>query len=142
MAKTDKEINFKIYLRILSYLKPYIKEMVLVFILSFAFIVASTLSMWLIAPVVTTFFTEEPIQQVEKIDESTLEEFTPQGTLNLNEWLKTKVYEFIPTDDRFATLKWLCIFIFASFHRWDSSSAHFFRLLFIANNLASRRNGL
>jgi len=115
MTKTDKEINFKIYLRILSYLKPYIKEMVLVFILSFAFIVASTLSMWLIAPVVTTFFTEEPIQQVEKVDESALEEFTPQGTLNLNEWLKTKVYEFIPTDDRFATLKWLCIFIFATF---------------------------
>ena len=115
MAKTGKEINFKIYLRILSYLKPYVKEMVLVILLSFAFIVASTLSMWLVAPVVTTFFSEEPIQQVENVEESTSEELTPHGTLNLNEWLKTKVYEFIPMDNRFSTLKWLCIFIFATF---------------------------
>jgi len=115
MAKTGKEINFKIYLRILSYLKPYIKEMVLVFILSLAFIVSSTLSMWLIAPVVTTFFSDEPVQQVENVEESSSEDLTPEGTLNLNEWLKTKVYEFIPRDDRFATLKWLCFFIFATF---------------------------
>jgi len=115
MAKTGKEKNLKIYLRILSYLKPYIKEMVLVFLLSLAFIIFSTLSMWLIAPVVTTFFTEEPIQQVENVEKSSSEDLTPQGTLNLNEWLKTKVYEFIPQDDRFATLKWLCFFIFATF---------------------------
>ena len=115
MAKTGKEKNFKIYLRILSYLKPYIKEMVLVFLLSLAFIVSSTLSMWLIAPVVTTFFSEEPVQQVENVEESSSEELTPEGTLNLNEWLKTKVDEFIPRGDRFATLKWLCIFIFVAF---------------------------
>jgi subfamily B ATP-binding cassette protein MsbA len=115
MARTSKKINFKIYLRILSYLKPYIKEMVLVFLLSLAFIVFSTLSIWLIAPVVTTFFTEEPIQQVESVEESPSEELTPQGTLNLNEWLKTKVYKIIPQDDRFTTLKWLCFFIFATF---------------------------
>ena len=115
MAKTGKEINFKIYLRILSYLKPYIKEMILVILLSFAFIVASTLSMWLVAPVVTTFFSEESIQQEESIDESPSEVLTPEGTLNLNEWLKTKVYEIIPQDDRFTTLKWLCIIIFATF---------------------------
>lgn len=115
MAETGKEINFKIYLRVLSYLKPYVKEMVLVFLLSLAFIVSSTLSMWLIAPVVTTFFTEEPIQQVENVEESPSEELTTKGTLNLNEWLKSKVYEIIPMDDRFNTLKWLCIIIFASF---------------------------
>jgi len=115
MVKTGKEINLKIYLRILSYLKPYLKEMVLVFLLSLAFIVFSTLSMWLIAPVVTTFFTEEPIQQVENVEESPSDKLTPQGTLNLNEWLKTKVYEIIPQDDRLATLKWLCFFIFATF---------------------------
>jgi len=114
MSKTGKEINLKIYLRILSYLKPYIKEMILVILLSFGFIVASTLSMWLVAPVVTTFFSEESTQQVETVDESP-SEVTPEGTLNLNEWLKTKVYEIIPQDDRFTTLKWLCIIIFATF---------------------------
>lgn len=115
MIKTGKKNNLKIYLRILSYLKAYIKEMVLVFLLSLAFIVFSTLSMWLIAPVITTFFTEEPIQQVENVEESPSEELTTQGTLNLNEWLKTKVYEIIPRDDRFTTLKLLCFFIFATF---------------------------
>ena len=115
MAKSAKEINLKIYLRILSYLKPYIKEMILVILLSLAFIIFSTLSMWLIAPVVTTFFTEEQIQQVEKVEQNNSEDFTSGSTLNLNDWLKEKVYEFIPMDDRFATLKWLCIFIFATF---------------------------
>jgi subfamily B ATP-binding cassette protein MsbA len=115
MAKTGSETNLKIYLRILSYLKPYIKEMVLVFLLSLAFIVSSTLSMWLIAPVVTTFFTEETIQQVENVEELPSEDLKPGETFNLNEWLKSKVYEFIPMNDRFATLKWLCIFIFATF---------------------------
>jgi len=115
MIKTGKKINLKIYLRILSYLKAYIKEMVLVFLLSLAFIVFSTLSMWLIAPVITTFFTEEQIQQVENVEESHSEELTTQGTLNLNEWLKTKIYEFIPRDDRFTTLKLLCFFIFTTF---------------------------
>ncbi len=115
MEKTDKEKNFRIYIRILSYLRPYVKEMVLVFLLSLAFIVSSTLSMWLIAPVVTTFFSEEPVQQIENVEELPSEDLTPQGSLNLNEWLKTTVDKFIPRDDRFATLKWLCIFIFVAF---------------------------
>ena len=115
MTKTSKEKNFKIYLRIISHLRPYIKEMTLVFFFSMIFIVFSTLSMWLIAPVVTAFFNENPVERVETVQESSLEGTTQPSALNLNEWLKSKIYELIPQGDRLITLKWLCFFIFATF---------------------------
>ncbi len=115
MVKQNKGDSLKIYLRILSYLRPYIKEMVLVFFLSFAFVFSSTLSMWLVAPIVTTFFSEEQTEQVNNLEEPIPDELTPKSSLNLNEWLKSKVYQIIPMDDRFNALKWLCIIILASF---------------------------
>lgn len=115
MTKSSKEKNYKIYLRIVSHLKPYIKEMALVFFFSMVFILFSTLSMWLIAPVVTAFFNDKPVAQVETVDEHNTDGKAEPSPLNLNEWLKTKIYEWIPQGDRLSTLKWLCIFIFITF---------------------------
>ena len=56
MAKTPSEKNWPLYLRILSYLKPYYKHIILVIFFNFGFVVTSALSVWMIAPVISVFF--------------------------------------------------------------------------------------
>lgn len=112
MPKPLSEHSFKLYLRIISYLKPYYKELILVVICNFGYIVSSALSVWMIAPVITTLFdsagtggtTQPPLPGVSDV-----------SFLNLNAWLKAKIQALLPTADPLTTLKWLCLVIFAIF---------------------------
>ena len=111
-AKTDKEL----YLRVLSYLKPYIPQILLVVFFNVLFIVFNTLSVWMVAPFINTLFQEQPVleRQAETSSESA-------GIWNLNQWLKEKTARLIYRDDRVETLKILCVLIFLSFFLKNAS---------------------
>ncbi|GAB4378404.1 MAG: ABC transporter ATP-binding protein [Calditrichia bacterium] len=113
MAENTKDKNFKLYLRIISYLKPYVRHLILILLLNFLFIIFNTLSIWLVAPFVSTLF-----ESKKAVAEQQIGEEAPQkevSILNLNEWLKQKTAGLIPRGDRVKALKFLCVFIFLTF---------------------------
>lgn len=111
----NKQKGLGLYLRILSYLKPYTKRLIGVVACNFGFILFSTLSMWLLAPIITIMF-----KSTQSIDAgATLPVVTPETTdvsiLNLNEWLKQNIQTLLPQDNPLQTLQWLSIIIFIAF---------------------------
>ena len=115
MQNKSTEKNASLYLRILSYLIPYKKQLIIVIICNFGYIIFSTLSMWLIAPVVTVMFnssSQENLQSSEDVQSAVESDIS---VLNLNEFLKESIQNILPQGDPFYTLKWLCLFIFLAF---------------------------
>ncbi len=111
----NKQKGLGLYLRILSYLKPYTKRLIGVVACNFGFILFSTLSMWLLAPIITIMF-----KSTQSIDAgTTLPIVTPETTdvsiLNLNEWLKQNIQTLLPQNNPLQTLQWLSIIIFIAF---------------------------
>ncbi len=115
MAKTDKATGLNMYLRILSYLRPYKRHIVLVLTFNFLFVIFNTVSIWMVAPFISTLFQSDQaqIEQVQEQQNTPVEEET--GITNLNAWLKQKLEKYFRRGDRIETLKLLCIFIFLSF---------------------------
>lgn len=130
MSAQEAERSWSLYWRILSYLRPYLRYILLVFVFNFGFVIFSTLSVWMIAPVITALFDSSSQQQVQvqppagsasgadpsqretsQVDASQGE----PGVLNLNSWLKYRMQKWIYRDSRMEMLKLLCIFIFACF---------------------------
>ena len=111
---TDSESNLKLYLRILAYLRPYSRQIILIFLCNFFFVIFETLSIWMVAPFVSTLFKadqpaiEQTVAQPEKADKET-------SVFNLNQWLKERTEKYFRRSDRIETLKLLCIFIFLAF---------------------------
>jgi subfamily B ATP-binding cassette protein MsbA len=105
--------SFQMYLRILSYLRPYLRRFGLIIIFNFLFVIFNTLSIWMVAPFISTLFkANQPVveQQIEvKTDEGEV------SILDLNKWLKLKLGKFFNRADHVETLKILCLFIFATF---------------------------
>ncbi|MEJ2506767.1 MAG: ABC transporter transmembrane domain-containing protein, partial [Ignavibacteriaceae bacterium] len=89
--------------------------MLLVILCNFGFILFSTLSMWMIAPVITVMFNQPIEQTTEAPQQKALQESSNPGVLNLNEWLKENIQKIIPRGDPIHTLQWLGIVIFAAF---------------------------
>jgi len=110
----DKQKGLSLYLRILSYLKPYTKRLAGVVLCNFGFILFSTVSMWLLAPVITIMFNStQSISSNTAIPTTT--ESPDASILNLNEWLKQNIQSLLPRDNPLQTLQWLSIIIFAAF---------------------------
>ena len=111
---TDSESNLKLYLRILAYLRPYSRQIILIFLCNFFFVIFETLSIWMVAPFISTLFKadqpaiEQTVAQPEKADKET-------SVFNLNQWLKERTEKYFRRSDRIETLKLLCIFIFLAF---------------------------
>ncbi|MCK6620782.1 MAG: ABC transporter ATP-binding protein [Calditrichaceae bacterium] len=112
MPRPLAEHSFKLYLRIISYLKPYYKELILVVICNFGYIVTSALSVWMIAPVITTLFDSAGVGGTAQ---QPLPGVPDASFLNLNAWLKAKIQALLPAGDPLTTLKWLCLVIFVIF---------------------------
>lgn len=110
--KTQKSVG--LYFRILSYLKPYFRKLIIVIVCNFGFILFSTLSMWLIAPVISVMFNAATQQGVQNIQPQG-QEIPNVSILNLNEWLKENIQSLLPQDNPIHTLQWLCIVIFLAF---------------------------
>ncbi len=107
--------DLALYLRIISYLRPYIPHIVLVLIFNFLFVIFNTLSVWMVAPVISALFKEQP-QQEQVLEEEPLQTETPSpAPFNLNAWLKHQVGRFLEQGDRVETLKLLCLFIVFTF---------------------------
>jgi subfamily B ATP-binding cassette protein MsbA len=123
MSRKNKDTNLQIYLRLLAYLKPYKKHFALVIFFNFGFVIFSTLSMWMIAPVITTLFETKPETTVAVSDSLTatqppIENSTSQldvKRFNINSFLKEQVQYWLYRDTPYETLKLLCLFIVLSF---------------------------
>jgi ATP-binding cassette, subfamily B, bacterial MsbA len=113
-SKPDRDNNIKQYLRILSYLRPYIRYIVLILIFNFLFVIFDTVSIWMVAPLVNTIFTSG--QEIQNLPPGPKDEPAKESSvLNLNQWLKDRTEKIFRRTDRIQTLKLLCIFIFLSF---------------------------
>jgi subfamily B ATP-binding cassette protein MsbA len=109
MPDINEKGGLKIYLRILSYLRPYSRQIVMILIFNFMFVIFNTLSIWMVAPFITTLFESQSTeQQIEEVDEEA-------QIWDLNRWLKQKLDGFFRRADRIDTLKLLCLLIFAAF---------------------------
>lgn len=113
MTKTSPEKNLKLYLRILSYLRPYAALLILILMLNFMYVIFNTLSIWMVAPFISTLFESNQPTVEQQIDEQG--ERGEISILNLNEWLKQKTANLIPRGDRIKALKILCVIIFFTF---------------------------
>ena len=110
MAKNTKG-ELSLYFRILSYLKPYIRHIIIILIFNFLFVIFNALSIWMVAPFVSTLF-ETQQAQIEQTETPEQEEVS---ILDLNEWLKSKIDRLFRRSDRIDTLKLLCFLIFFTF---------------------------
>ena len=115
MKQKRPQSSVRLYFRILGYLKPYLRRLILVIICNFGFILFSTLSMWMIAPVITVMFNQSSIQTSEVQQPNVMQGSSDTGVFNLNEWLKENIQDLIPRGDPIHTLKWLGLVIFLAF---------------------------
>lgn len=115
MPKSSPPTKSLLYLRILSYLKPYYREMLVVILCNFGFVITSTLSVWMVAPVVTVMFENVSGTQTEAGQESTSPGVSDVSFWDLNTWLKKNIQNILPQGEPAETLKWLCVFIFLIF---------------------------
>ncbi|MCB9090706.1 MAG: ABC transporter ATP-binding protein [Calditrichae bacterium] len=115
--------SWPLYLRLIAYLRPYKRYILMVLVFNFLYVIFNTLSIWMIAPVVKTIF--EPKTQVEASQQpgGAAEESSAAGNaltdtptgFNLNNWLKGTVNRWLYRDDPMEMLQLLCIFIIVSF---------------------------
>ena len=115
MKQKPPQKSVKIYFRIIGYLKPYIRKLLLVILCNFGFILFSTLSMWMVAPVITVMFNQTTEQTVDAPQQKVLQEAPDPGILNLNEWLKKNIQDILPRGNPVQTLQWLGMVIFFAF---------------------------
>ena len=115
MSQPKSEKNWQLYLRLISYLKPYIRYIILVFVFNFFFVIFSTLSVWMVAPVITALFQDQPPAQTEQVQKPAPALNKTTSPLNINAWLKANVQKWLHRGSRLETLEWLCVFIFLSF---------------------------
>ncbi|MGH1363564.1 MAG: ABC transporter ATP-binding protein [Calditrichia bacterium] len=115
MEQAKQYNNLALYLRIISYLKPYYRKIILVFVCNFFFVIFSTLSVWMVAPVITALFSsDQPVAEQTRTDV----EKPPEKSVsfwNLNAWMKQNTAGWFQNNDRLETLKYLCMFIFLTF---------------------------
>jgi subfamily B ATP-binding cassette protein MsbA len=107
--------NRNLYLRIISYLKPYWLHITGVLFCNFGFVVSSMLTVWMVAPVISVIFQNFDQDKAQQVVETAPAEGADVSFLNLNEWLKENIQGMIPMTDPVETLKWLSIFVVSIF---------------------------
>ncbi len=112
MFKRSDDSSLGLYLRILSIFRPYIKVIILILFLNFIYVLFSTVSIWMVAPLITTIFDSQ--EQVTEV-QSTTEPETGTSILNLNQWMKERINKYFQRGTKEETLKFLCILIFLLF---------------------------
>lgn len=98
----------KLYLRILSFVRPYIAVILLATFASLFYVTFNSASVWLTASLVNTIFKEQPV--AEEVQEP-----EPTESLNLNQQLKRYTKKLIYRDTPVETLKVLCFIILITF---------------------------
>lgn len=97
--------SFKLYVRMLGYLKPYVALIVLSIVLSFLVVTFESLSLWFSGSLVNTIFKPESVTVA-----------APQLTIgNANALLKYWTYKLIQRDNAFRSLQLVCFFVIVFF---------------------------
>lgn len=130
---SPQSAKLHLYLRILSYLRPYAGYLAIVLFFNLSFTIFNAMSVWIVAPFIDTLFDsgrpavdetlsepgEESAQEVQERDGGGhAAAGRPQkkaSILNLNERLKNTVGEWLYRENRIDSLKLLCIVIFLTF---------------------------
>jgi subfamily B ATP-binding cassette protein MsbA len=114
MTKGIKEKGLNLYFRTLSYLRPYIRQVVYIVVFNLLFVIFNTLSIWMIAPLINSLFESTKVQSEQQlaVDQNTEDEIS---IIHLNDWLKQKIYSLFQDNDPSVSLKILCILIFLTF---------------------------
>jgi subfamily B ATP-binding cassette protein MsbA len=107
--------NKNLYLRIISYLKPYWLHITGVLFCNFGFVISSMLTVWMVAPVISVIFQNFDQDKAQQVVDTAHAEGADVSFLNLNEWLKENIQSMIPMADPVETLKWLSIFVVSIF---------------------------
>ena len=106
MPTKREEGNLYLYFRILSFFRPYIRTIILVLLLNFLFIMFSTVSIWMVAPLISTIFEspDQPAASVSIVDSSGQSD---TSIFDLNQWLKERINVFFQKETKTETLKFL-----------------------------------
>ncbi len=144
MAVTPAKEGLKLYLRILAYLRPYTRSLVLILVFNLMFVIFNALSIWMVAPFINTLFKgaasrpaavvtqTQPGTSPSTLSSAPRSEATPGATAgpspavaspapvkldirHLNEWMKQKTDSLVLRGDPLEVLKILCILIFFAF---------------------------
>ena len=114
MVKTYTGTDLNLYFRILSYLRPYIRQIVYILIFNLLFVIFNALSIWMIAPLVNSLFESTQVQTEQHVEKEEIIE-KEVSIINLNEWLKQKTNKIFKGNSPLASLKILCILLFITF---------------------------
>ena len=114
MPETSKTSEINIYLRVLGYLKPYYKQFIFIILFNFIYIIFNTVSIWMIAPFVSTLFEAKDKTAVEQVQSADQPE-QDVSIFDINEWMKIHLDRLFRRDNPVRTLQLLCVFIFLAF---------------------------
>lgn len=119
----------RLYLKVLSFLKPYWKLVILSIILTFLFVIFSTIALWVSVNFIQEIFIPQPVtSQVETEGSTNHMTETEQGdqhrpNSNLIGFQRFGLYDkvnqtikgFLVREDKYDTLKLICAIVFISF---------------------------
>ena len=111
MRDSGRFESLRVYARILAYMVPYIGQLVLVLVFNLFFVVFNALSIWMIAPFITTLFgtvSGTPQAEPTTVDPSA-------GLLGLNTYLKQFYVRWVVRPDPLEGLQVICLVIFGTF---------------------------
>jgi len=111
VAERTGQSSIRLYLRILSYMLPYVRHLIFVFFFNFGFIAFNTISIWMIAPFLTTLFS--PGEAASVPEAGALAE--PTSFFNLNAWMKQYYLRWVARPDPVDALEIICVMIFFTF---------------------------
>ena len=105
------------YLRILKYVKPYWKNLVLIFILSLFYAVLNGLSIYLVIPLLDTLFqgsgASQQVSTTQSLQSST--SFLPDFLVNLKDMASQWFTDFVYSGDKIEILLKICLVILIVF---------------------------
>ena len=123
-----EEKNMNIYLRLLSIIKPFWKYIVVVFLLTFLYVLFNNLSLWVSVDFVQELFTSDAAQTEVATGKTTVETDTTQSgnnklislplqseTNRFYEKIKSSIKSYLIQDNKHDTLLVVCLVIFLTF---------------------------
>ncbi len=116
----------KLYGKILSFIKPYWKGIVLIIVLTVSYVIFNNLSIWISVDFVRTLFSPAFIEQTTAPKADSLQTKPTESvgsplsgltgsTQGLYQKINAKIKSFILRKDRYQTLKVVCLVIFLAF---------------------------
>jgi len=104
-----------LYLRVLSYIKPYWRHLVLAIFLSFLFVILNNLSLWIAVDFIRELFSTEFTASEKVISDTTALPVDLGAGQGIYDKLNTVIRSILIRENRIETLKMVCLVIFLTF---------------------------